>query len=191
MDHYEVRTWVAWHRFVTLCLLAHARVPSGWHRRGTCGRPAGRGRGKGSADPSVIPLTVLEVRRLVRAMAEPEERHGFRLGWSHWRQAHQAVAARCHATRRARRFDKPPPRSARLALASLPTGLTDAEWERVRPVLPPQKPQTGRPRHDHCTVRSGILSVVDTDLSWREIPKQYGKWERAYKRYRRWRDQGL
>ncbi len=24
MDHYEVRTWVAWHRFVTLCLLAHA-----------------------------------------------------------------------------------------------------------------------------------------------------------------------
>jgi SRSO17 transposase len=24
MDHYEVRTWAAWHRFVTLCLLAHA-----------------------------------------------------------------------------------------------------------------------------------------------------------------------
>ncbi len=24
MDQYEVRTWVAWHRFVTLCLLAHA-----------------------------------------------------------------------------------------------------------------------------------------------------------------------
>ncbi len=23
MDHYEVRTWEAWHRFVTLCLLAH------------------------------------------------------------------------------------------------------------------------------------------------------------------------
>ena len=24
LDHYEVRTWQAWHRFVTLCLLAHA-----------------------------------------------------------------------------------------------------------------------------------------------------------------------
>jgi SRSO17 transposase len=24
MDEYEVRTWEAWHRFVTLCLLAHA-----------------------------------------------------------------------------------------------------------------------------------------------------------------------
>ncbi len=24
MDHYEVRTWEAWHRSITLCLLAHA-----------------------------------------------------------------------------------------------------------------------------------------------------------------------
>ena len=24
MDQYEVRTWTAWHRFMTLCLLAHA-----------------------------------------------------------------------------------------------------------------------------------------------------------------------
>jgi len=24
LDQYEVRTWNAWHRFVTLCLLAHA-----------------------------------------------------------------------------------------------------------------------------------------------------------------------
>jgi SRSO17 transposase len=26
MDHYEVRTWMAWHRFVTLCMVAHAYV---------------------------------------------------------------------------------------------------------------------------------------------------------------------
>ena len=24
LDHYEVRCWNAWHRYVTLCLLAHA-----------------------------------------------------------------------------------------------------------------------------------------------------------------------
>src|SRR5579859_1504549 len=24
LDQYEVRTWTAWHRFVTLCLVAHA-----------------------------------------------------------------------------------------------------------------------------------------------------------------------
>jgi SRSO17 transposase len=26
LDQYEVRTWTAWHRFVTLCLLAHASL---------------------------------------------------------------------------------------------------------------------------------------------------------------------
>lgn len=26
LDQYEVRTWEAWHRFVTLCLLAHAAL---------------------------------------------------------------------------------------------------------------------------------------------------------------------
>jgi SRSO17 transposase len=24
LDHYEVRRWEAWHRYITLCLLAHA-----------------------------------------------------------------------------------------------------------------------------------------------------------------------
>ena len=26
LDQYEVRTWMAWHRFMTLCLLAHAAL---------------------------------------------------------------------------------------------------------------------------------------------------------------------
>jgi transposase len=69
--------------------------------------------------------------------------------------------------------------------------LSDAEWERIQPLLPPQKPQTGRPRHDHRTVLNGILAVVGTELSWRDMPKEYGKRDRAYKRYRLWRDQGL
>ncbi len=69
--------------------------------------------------------------------------------------------------------------------------MSDAEWERVRPLLPPQKPVTGRPRHDHRTILDGILSVTRTEASWREIPEAWGKWETAYKRYRLWRDNGL
>jgi transposase len=69
--------------------------------------------------------------------------------------------------------------------------LTDAEWERIAPLLPPQKPPTGRPRHDHRTVLNGILAVVGTELSWREMPQEYGNRYRAYKRYRLWKDQGL
>jgi transposase len=40
-------------------------------------------------------------------------------------------------------------------------------------------------------VLNGILAVVGTDLSWREMPQEYGKRDRAYKRYRLWCDQGL
>ena len=140
----------------------------------------------------MIPLTVPEVRRLVLAMGDAAERRPFRLGWSRWRRAHQAVAARCHAARRAlRRKDLPPARAAPPVSAGADAGLTDAEWGRVAPVLPPQKPAIGRPRHDHWIVLGGILWVVRLGASWRAMPAEYGKWETAYKRYRFWRATGL
>jgi Putative transposase of IS4/5 family (DUF4096) len=132
------------------------------------------------------------VRRLVLAMGETAERRPFRLDWSRWRRAHQAAAARCHAARRAlRRKALPPARAAPPSVsASADPGLTDAEWRRVAPVLPPQKPAKGRPRHDHRTVLGGILWVVRSGASWRAMPAEYGKWETAYKRYRLWRETG-
>ncbi len=78
-----------------------------------------------------------------------------------------------------------------VVLAADGAALTDAEWERVLPLLPPQRPRTGRPRHDHRAVLSGMLWVVRTDASWREMPEEFGKWETAYRRYRLWLDQGL
>jgi hypothetical protein len=138
----------------------------------------------------MIPLTVPETRRLVLAMGESDAQRGFRLGWSRWRRAHQAVAARCHAARHAQERSQPTIEQRILPAALAQGALTDAEWDRVRPVLPPQRPQTGRPRHDHRMMLSGILTVVGTELSWREIPAAYGKWEAAYKRYRLWCDEG-
>ncbi len=159
-------------------------------RRAAFGRPAGRDGGKGGADPGLIPLTVPEVRRLVLAMAGPDEQRAFRFDWSRWRRAHQAVAARCHAARRAVRRQGGDAVSVVPPLLPPHRALSDAEWGRIQ-LLPPQKSVIGRPRHDHRTVLNGILAVVGTDLSWREMPKEYGKRDRAYKRYRLWRDQGL
>jgi transposase len=58
-------------------------------------------------------------------------------------------------------------------------------------LLPPQKPTSGRPRHDHRTVLTGILWVVRSKASWRAMPQEYGKWETAYQRYRLWCASGL
>jgi hypothetical protein len=128
---------------------------------------------------------------LVLAMGEAAERRPFRLGWSRWRRAHQAVAARCHAARRALRDAARAPARAAPPPAPVDAGLTDAEWRRVAPVLPPQKPTRGRPRHDHRTVLTGILWVVRSGAAWRAMPTTYGKWETAYRRYRLWRATGL
>jgi hypothetical protein len=134
---------------------------------------------------------VPEVRRLVLAMGEAGERRSFRLGWSRWRRAHQAVAARCHAARRALQQASRPPACAVPVSVAGDAGLTDAEWCRIAPVLPPQTPARGRPRHDHRTVRGGILWVVRSGASWRAMPTEYGKWETAYRRYRLWCATGL
>ena len=61
----------------------------------------------------------------------------------------------------------------------------------MRALLPPQQPPVGRPRHDHRTVLGGIVWVVRTRASWRDMPHEYGKWETAYRRHRLWRDTGL
>ena len=125
------------------------------------------------------------------ALGEPAEQRAFRLGWSRFRRAHQAVATQCRAATRARARDAPPPPRAVSPSARPAQGLTDAEWAAVAPLLPPQRPPRGRPRHDHRTVLSGILAVVRTDGSWRAMPSEYGKWERAYKRYQLWCASGL
>jgi len=131
------------------------------------------------------------MRRLVLAMAGPGEQRAFRFGWSQWRRAHQAVAARCHAARRAVRQPGGCLVQVAQPLPWLHRAVSDAEWARIRPLLPPQKPAIGRPRHDHRTVLNGILAVVGTDVSWREMPKTFGHWEAAYKRYRLWCNDGL
>ncbi len=135
-----------------------------------------------------------EVRRLVLAMAESGESKTFSLGWSVWRRAHQAVAARCRSTRRTQARDSASAQPAAVQVrVPMPEGgaLTELEWERVLPMLPPQRPATGRPRHDHRTVLSGMLWVTRTRSSWREMPEEFGKWETAYRRYRLWLEQGL
>jgi hypothetical protein len=51
MDHYEVRKWDAWHRYVTLCLLAHAFLAV--TRLATSNEEASRKKGfRGRSDPA-------------------------------------------------------------------------------------------------------------------------------------------
>lgn len=69
--------------------------------------------------------------------------------------------------------------------------LTDARWEQLWPLLPPQKPRTGRPANDHRTVVNGILWVLRTGSPWRSLPERFGSWKTVSSRFYRWRRAGV
>ncbi len=69
--------------------------------------------------------------------------------------------------------------------------LTDAQWERLRPLLPPQKPRAGRPANDHCTVLNGTLWILRTGSPWRALPGRYGSWKTVSSRFYRWQRAGI
>ena len=74
--------------------------------------------------------------------------------------------------------------------------LTDREWARLEPLLPPQRPRTGRPNHDHRIILNGIilngiLWVLRTGAPWRDLPERYGPVGTVSSRFYRWREAGL
>lgn len=69
--------------------------------------------------------------------------------------------------------------------------MTDEQWARLGPLLPPQRPRTGRPARDHRTVVSAILWVLRTGAPWRDLPERFGPWSTAWSRFRRWTAAGI
>lgn len=69
--------------------------------------------------------------------------------------------------------------------------LTDKQWERLQPLLPPRKPKTGRPNEDHRRIINGILWIDRTGAPWRDLPERYGPWRTVASRFYRWRESGV
>jgi transposase len=69
--------------------------------------------------------------------------------------------------------------------------LTNRQWERLQPLLPPQKPHTGRPAADHRRILNGILWIIRTGAPWRDLPERYGSWHPIASRFYRWRKAGI
>src|SRR5258706_11051451 len=65
------------------------------------------------------------------------------------------------------------------------------DFEQLSPLLPPQKPQTGRPATDHRLIVEGMLWVARTGSSWRELPEHFGPWTTVASRYQRWCKEGI
>src|SRR5690242_12358764 len=69
--------------------------------------------------------------------------------------------------------------------------LTDEQWQRLEPLLPPEKPGTGRPNEDHRQILNGILWIHRTGAPWNDLPSRYGSVGTVSSRFYRWRKAGI
>jgi transposase len=69
--------------------------------------------------------------------------------------------------------------------------LTNEQWARLAPLLPPQKPKTGRTNLDHRRIINGILWILRTGAPWEDLPERYGTRGTVSSRYYRWRKAGI
>lgn len=69
--------------------------------------------------------------------------------------------------------------------------LTDAEYDRLRPLLPTNRGKRGHPYTlDHRRTLDGILWVLHTGAAWRDLPARYGDFRSVFDRFNRWRNSG-
>ena len=72
-----------------------------------------------------------------------------------------------------------------------PTDLTDAQWERLRPLLERDPSKGGRPRtYPLREVVNGLMYVLRGGISWRAMPHDLPPWDNVYDHFRRWKRDG-
>ena len=64
--------------------------------------------------------------------------------------------------------------------------ISDANWERIKDLLP------GRPGQPACTARDNrlfldaVLWIAKTGAPWRDLPERFGNWNSVWRRFDRW-----
>ncbi|WP_280249319.1 IS5 family transposase [Nocardia abscessus] len=69
--------------------------------------------------------------------------------------------------------------------------LTDAQWARLEPLLPPNKKAGRPPQWKKRQIIDGIRWRTRVGCPWRDIPPQYGSWSAVYGLFRRWQRRGV
>ena len=74
--------------------------------------------------------------------------------------------------------------------------MTDAVWERLKPLLPGGAGKRGRPARDNRQFIDAVCWILRTGAPpyrvrgrlWRDLPPDYGDWKNTQRRFCRWRD---
>src|SRR5207245_1742704 len=64
--------------------------------------------------------------------------------------------------------------------------ITDADWDRVKDLLP-----TAGAQNDPRRFVDAVVYVARTRVPWRDLPDRYGKWNTIWRRFARWDRAGV
>ena len=68
--------------------------------------------------------------------------------------------------------------------------LKEAQWEKLAPLMTGKKTDRGARAKDNRLFIEGVMWIMRTGSSWRDLPECYGKWHSVYMRFNRWSHQG-
>jgi len=78
-------------------------------------------------------------------------------------------------------------------MARLGRLLTEAQWEKIQPLLPRHRPRPrgGRPPKDHRAVLEGILWMLRSGARWQDWPAEFPSPSTCWRRLPDWEEQGV
>src|SRR5437763_16202776 len=78
-------------------------------------------------------------------------------------------------------------------LIDAPWHIPDADWQRIQPLLPAQrpKPKGGRPRMPDRQALEAILFVAHSGCHWKQLPRELGASSTVHDRFQEWRAAGV
>jgi transposase len=68
--------------------------------------------------------------------------------------------------------------------------ISDADWERVKDLLPGQPGQHGGIAADNRRFLDAVLWIARTGAPWRDLPERLGDWNSQWRRFDRWAAKG-
>lgn len=68
--------------------------------------------------------------------------------------------------------------------------ISDADWERLKHLLPGQRGQHGGVARDNRLFIDAVLYVARTGIPWEDLPARFGKSNSVWRRFDRWAQKG-
>lgn len=69
--------------------------------------------------------------------------------------------------------------------------LTDAQYERIRDILPSKASDSGRTAENNHRFINGVIWVLRSGAHWHDMPERYGNWKIVHKRFSHWANKGV